>query len=156
MPVNPGFTASGLCREAMLLRSLRYCLLALLVAGLAPARAESGSRPEHKITQSESFIMVEPMYATIYDAGRPCGMLMVAVGLDIPDRKLRGEAEHGMPLLRDDYLRSLTSFGATAVRPWRQPDVVAIADRLQRVTNRALHRPGARLLLAQVAIRVSR
>lgn len=99
--------------------------------------------------------MIEPFYATIYDAGRPVGMLMVAFGLDIPDETLRSQAEAGMPLLRDYYLRNLSSFGATAVRPWQQPDVNEIAGRLQRVTDRALHRPGAKVLLAQIAIRVS-
>jgi flagellar basal body-associated protein FliL len=102
--------------------------------------------------QSESFIMIEPMYTTIVDEGRPTGMLLVAIGLDIPDRDLRAEADHGMPVLRDDYVCSLMSFTAATVRPARQPDVVAIADRLQRVTDKALHRKGARVLLAQVVI----
>jgi hypothetical protein len=34
--------------------------------------------------------------------------------------------------------------------------VNAIADRLQRVTDRALHRKGARVLLAQIAIQLKR
>ena len=108
------------------------------------------------MTQSKSFIALDPFYTTIYDAGRPVGMLMVAIGLDIPDESLRTEVDSGMPLLRDYYLRNLSSFAATAVRPWQQPDVVEIADRLQRVTDRALHRPGAKVLLAQVALRISR
>jgi hypothetical protein len=40
------------------------------------------------------------------------------------------------------------------VRSWKQPDVTVIADRLQGVTDRALGRKGAKILLAQVAIRV--
>jgi len=110
---------------------------------------------KHKITQSESYIMLEPMYATIMDGDRPAGTLMVAIGLDIPDAKLRAEAERALPVLRDDYIRSVMSFAWTSVRISEQPDVVAIADRLQRVTNRALRRQGARVLLAQVASRVS-
>jgi len=42
------------------------------------------------------------------------------------------------------------------VRPWQQPDVSVIADRLQRVTDRALKKKGARVLLAQVAMRITR
>lgn len=120
------------------------------------AHADEEKTPTHKVTQSKSFMMIEPFYTTVYDAGRPVGMLMVAIGLDIPDETLRTEADSGMPLLRDYYLRNLSSFAATAVRPWQQPDVVEIADRLQRVTDRALHRPGAKVLLAQVALRISR
>ena len=142
---------------------MRFVPLALLVATVflavnarADDAADDSKKPEHKITQSKSFIMVEPFYTTIYDAGRPVGLLMVAIGLDIPNDALRGEADRGMPLLRDAYLRSLSSFAATAVRPWAQPDVTVIGDRLQRVTDRALHRPGAKVLLAEVAMRLSR
>jgi hypothetical protein len=99
--------------------------------------------------------MIDPMYATILDGDRPVGLLMVGVGLDIPDPKLRAEAVHAMPVLRDAFVRSLMNFGSTAVRAERQPEVTEIADRLQGVTDRALGRKGAKLLLAQVAIRVS-
>jgi len=123
---------------------------------LATVNVASGAMPEHKLTQSESYIMLEPMYATVMDAGKPSGLLMVAVGLDIPDTWLRGQAELALPILRDDYVRSLMNYAAAAVRPDRQPDVGAIAARLQRVTDRALQKPGARVLLAEVAVRVSR
>jgi flagellar basal body-associated protein FliL len=132
------------------MRSLALSLV-VLAALAAPALA-GGDQPEHKVTQSDSFIMVEPMYTSIVDAGRPAGMLLVAIGLDIPDAKLRGEADHGMPVLRDAYVRSLMAFTAAAVRPTVQPDVGMIADRLQRVTDKALHRKGAHVLLAQIAI----
>jgi flagellar basal body-associated protein FliL len=129
---------------------------AFAVALFSTAHADESKAPTHKITQSKSFVMIEPFYSTVYDAGRPAGMLMVAIGLDIPDETLRTQADSGMPLLRDYYLRNLSNFAATAVRPWEQPDVVEIANRLQRVTDRALHRPGAKVLLAQVALRISR
>jgi flagellar basal body-associated protein FliL len=136
--------------------SLAILLAAAVIAAL-PARADDDTKkPEHKITQSKSFIMVEPFYTTIYDAGRPSGMLMVAIGLDIPDAMLRADADRSMPLLRDYYLRSLSSFATNSVRPWAQPNVTAIGARLQRVTDRALHRPGAKVLLAEVAMRLSR
>ncbi|HEY5337787.1 MAG TPA: hypothetical protein VIJ85_06270 [Rhizomicrobium sp.] len=126
-----------------------FLLLAVLMA--APALADDDA-PKHKITQADSFIMIEPMYTTVVDAGRPQGMLLVAIGLDIPDPVLRAQADQGMPVLRDAYLRSLMSYSAAVVRPYQQPDVGLIADRLQRVTDKELHRKGARVLLAQVAL----
>jgi hypothetical protein len=96
--------------------------------------------------------MIEPMYMTVVDSGRPDGMLLVAIGLDIPDPGLRAQANLGMPVLRDAYVRSLMSYSAAVVRPDHQPDVGLIADRLQRVTDRELHRKGARVLLEQVAL----
>jgi flagellar basal body-associated protein FliL len=133
------------------MRSFSFAFI-MLLASMLPAWADDDSQPKHKETQSDSFIMVEPMYTTIVDAGRPQGLLLVAIGLDIPDAKLRAEVDHGMPVLRDDYVRSLMAFTAAAVRPTVQPDVNMIAARLQRLTDRALHRKGARVLLAQVAI----
>jgi hypothetical protein len=81
---------------------------------------------------------------------------MVGIGIDVPDETLRGEAEHALPVLRDAFVRNLMAFAATQVRTWRQPDVAVIAERLQGVADRALGRKGAKVLLAQVAMRLTR
>jgi flagellar basal body-associated protein FliL len=131
--------------------------LALLpVTALAADDSADQSAPEHKITQSKSYLSLEPIYATIVDDDRAAGMLMVGIGLDVPDPALRDIATRSMPVLRDAYVRNLMAFTATAVRPTAQPDVTQIADRLQNITDHALGRKGAKILLAQVAIRVSR
>jgi hypothetical protein len=127
-----------------------------LLATVNAARADGDQpAPAHKVTQSESYIMLEPMYATVMDSGKPSGLLMVAVGLDIPDTWLRSQAEHALPILRDAYVRGLINYTAAVVRPDHQPDVAAIAARLQRVTDRALQKSGARVLLAEVALQAS-
>ena len=140
----------------------RAALLVLAVVALAimPGRAaEHGQKaqkaPEHKTTQSESYIMVDPIYTTIVSDNRSAGMLMVGAGLDVPNDALRDEVTRSMPVLRDAYIRNLMTFTANVVRTDTQPDVEIIADRLQAVTDRALKKKGARLLLAQVAIRVT-
>ena len=131
---------------------------ALIWASLA-VRAEDAPKaqkaPEHKTTQSKSYIMVDPIYATIVTDNRPAGMLMVGVGLDIPDAALHEEVSRSLPVLRDAYVRNLMTFTANVVRTDAQPDVAMIADRLQAVTDRALKKKGAKILLAQVAIRVT-
>jgi flagellar basal body-associated protein FliL len=137
------------------MRSVCALIVALLVLAVVPVRAEDDQKAKHKITQSESYLMVDPIYATILTDERPVGMLMIGIGIDVPDRKLRGEAEHAMPVLRDAYLRNLMAFAATQVRTGTQPDVTVIASRLQGVTDRALGRKGARLLLAQVAMHLT-
>jgi flagellar basal body-associated protein FliL len=133
-------------------------LAALLGAGL-PVRAEDAPKeqkaPEHKTTQSKSYIMVDPIYTTIVADNRPAGMLMVGAGLDVPDDHLREEVTRSMPVLRDAYIRNLMVFTANVVRTDAQPDVGMIADRLQAVTDRALKKKGAKVLLAQIAIRVT-
>jgi hypothetical protein len=76
--------------------------------------------------------------------------------LDVPDAAMRARVTHALPALRDAYVRSLIAYGATAVRAWRQPDVDDIADRMQTITDRLMGGPGAKVLMAQTAIRVTR
>lgn len=153
LPVNRGFTAGRLKAFAMRVPTILFLAAALFAT---EALAEDTPAPKHKVTQSESYVAFEPVYATIVDAGRPCGMLMVHFGLDIPNEALREEATRSQPVLRDAYVRNLLSFTAAAVRPWRQPDVEVISGRLQELTDRALKKKGAHVLLAQVAMRISR
>ena len=80
----------------------------------------------------------------------------IGIGLDVPDPELRAEVTRTMPVLRDAYVRNMMNFSTTSVHPWEQPDVEVIAARLQRVTDRALHRKGAKVLLAQVALRLTK
>jgi len=140
------------------MRPASALVLLLALSGPALAAEEAGDKkaqkaPEHKVTQSVSWVEVQDFYATIVGDGRASGMLMVRVGLDIPDAGMRDNVERSMPVLRDAWLRSLMAYTSTHVRLDTQPDVVAIADRLQAVTDRALKKKGARILLRQVALR---
>ena len=143
---------------AMRARLLSLCLGFLVLLPMA-ARAgddDDQKKPEHKLSQAKSYLALDPIYATIVDDNRAQGMLMVGMGLDIPDPALREIATRSMPILVDAYVRSLMAFTATAVRTTAQPDVGLIADRLQSITDRALGKKGAKVLMAQIAIRVSR
>jgi flagellar basal body-associated protein FliL len=144
----------------MRLRRLSLCLGFLAALSLAAQAAEhEAAKPkasEHKLTQSKSYLPFEPIYTTIVDDNRAQGMLMIGAGLDVPDEALREVADRSMPILRDAYLRNLMVFAATSVRTDEQPDAAMIAARLQAVTDRALGKKGAKILLAQVAIRITR
>src|SRR5258707_11211610 len=110
------------------MRSVAILVGLLLAAALAvPARADDGDNgdkgkaPKHKITQAESYVMVDPMYTTIIDGDRPVGMLMIGIGLGIPDAELRAEAVHALAVLRDAFVRNLVNFSTTAGRPRAPP-----------------------------------
>lgn len=140
---------------------MRHCVLPAVVLALAlavPAGAAGNAKKAavHRITQSVSYLMIDPIYTTIMDGNKIAGLLMIGIGLDVPNGELRAQTEKRIPVLRDVYVRSLLAYSATSVRPWRQPDVGEIADRLQRVTDRTLGRQGARILLAQVAMRLTK
>jgi hypothetical protein len=138
----------GLC-------ALAACLLWL---GAVPAHAaEKSPQPaQRKTTQSESYVMIEPIYASILDGTRPRGLLLVEFGLDVPDASLRERVNQALPALRDAYVRGLLTYAATAVRAWRQPSVDDISNRMQAITDRSLGKKGARVLMAQTAIRLTR
>jgi hypothetical protein len=139
-------------------RPLRAAILALAVfacAGAATA-SEAPAPAQRKTTQSESYVVIDPMYATIIEGNKPRGLLMVELGLDVPDAALRERVNHALPVLRDAYVRSLIAYGAIAVRAWRQPSVDDIAERMQAVTDRLVGGPGAKVLMAQTAMRVTR
>ena len=76
-------------------------LLSLLaLAGPVLAAEEAEKKPqkaaEHKVTQSESWVEVQDFYTTIVGDGRANGMLMVRVGLDVPDAKMRENVSRSM------------------------------------------------------------
>src|SRR6266566_9415634 len=123
----------------------------------AGARAAEPNSPsaQHKTTQSESYVIIEPLYASILDGARSHGLLLVELGLDVPDEKLRDKVNQSLPTLRDAYVRSLLTYAATSVRAWRQPSVEDIAKRMQIITDRVMGEPGAHVLMAQTAIRLS-
>ena len=131
----------------------------LAVAGACPAvpafAAAQSQSAQHKTTQSESYVSIDPIYSTILDGGKPRGLLLIEFGLDVRDAKLRDDITRVMPALRDAYVRGLLIYAATAVRPWRQPNVDEIAGRLQSITDRTMGHEGARVLMAQTAIRLT-
>jgi hypothetical protein len=77
--------------------------------------------------------------------------LTVDVGIDIPDAKLRQQAQTYRPLLQDAYTSYLLSYAAS-LRPGAPPDPDAIGQALQRITDQTLKRPGAVVLLGTILI----
>ena len=136
---------------------IRSASAALVLLAIGAGSSEATEAPaQRKTTQSESYVAIDPMYATILEGSRPRGLLMVEFGLDVPDSALRAKVSHALPTLRDAYVRLLIAYGSTAVRAFRQPNVEDIAARMQAVTDRVMGEPGAKVLMAQTAMRVTR
>ena len=139
----------------LLLRLFAGAMLAF-ATGAAKAADPPPQQAQHKTTQSESYVIIDPLYSSILDGAKPRGLLMVELGLDVPEANFRERVSAALPVLRDAYVRSMTIYAATAVRAWRQPNVADIANRLQAITDRIMGRSGARVLMAQTAIRLTR
>lgn len=149
-----------LTRSALsLLIRYRGPLVALtlaLSAGGAIAAEKAAEGGGHKVTSSVSYIAFEPFYSSVLDGERARGLLMVELGLDVPDEQLRERVNLALPVFRDAYVRSLSAYATTAVRLYRQPSVEDIGNRLQAVTDQLLGKKGAaRVLMIQTALRVS-
>jgi flagellar basal body-associated protein FliL len=122
----------------------------------AKKQKDKANENAHVTAASPTYLGFDPLYTTIIEDDGDRGLLMVGFGLDVPDAHLRAEVENLRPKLLDLYVRSMMLYTSANVRTWRQPDAAAIADRLQQVTNLLLKRKGAKVLLAQVAIRLNR
>lgn len=110
----------------------------------------------HVISTSDSYVGIDPIYTTIFSGDQIVGTLMLGIGLEVPDENLRSKIEERLPVLRDLYVRTMVIYAMTSVRPWRQPDAEGIASVLQTATDRKLKSKGARVLLAQLAIRLNK
>ena len=140
------------------MKSRLAILLALIFALCAPAQGAdpSASAPaKRRPTPLESYVMVDPLTVTIMHNRVARGLLVVEFGIDVPDEALREKLESSMPLLRDAYVRSLSVYAQTALKPNRQPDAGAIGNRLQSVTDYVLGKNGAHVLLMVVIARAA-
>jgi flagellar basal body-associated protein FliL len=137
-----------------------------LAAGPADATPSKTTKPDnkkkksdknerHAVSTSPNYIGLDPIYTTLLDRDAVAGTLMLGIGLDVSDPSLRDYVVQNLPILRDLYVRTMLAYTSISVRSWRQPDVDEIADILQRATDRKLKKKGARILLAQVAIRLN-
>lgn len=145
-----------------LARSIAFALAASFALPSVALASEDAHAPEaaapqkRRITTLESYLMLDPITSTVVTSNRVRGLLVVEIGVDVPDDALRARAEETAPRLIDAYVRALTNLGATAIRPDRAPDVELIAARLQRATDQTLGAQGAKVLLIQVMLRRTR
>jgi hypothetical protein len=121
---------------------------ALPAAGL-PARASAGEDKPKKKSGGENYLPIAPITGTTNKAGGRRGVLSVDCGLQIDDAKLRDYAEKSMPRLRAAYVQAIQIYAA-GLPSGSEPNTEFIAQTLQRLTDQALKRPGARLLLGAV------
>jgi flagellar basal body-associated protein FliL len=121
----------------------------------AQKQKDKANENAHVTSDSPTYLGFEPIYTSIIEADSANGLLMIGFGIDVPDATLRAEVDNLRPKLRDLYVRSMMFYTSANVRSWRQPDAVVIADKLQRITDAMLKRKGAKVLLAQVAIRLN-
>ncbi len=126
----------------------RLLLAALAATALtAPAlgHAQEGGGPKQK----PSYLSLKPVTVTMVRPDGRRGVLTVDVGIDIPDPRLRDDADLYMPLLNSAYVSALQPY-ALGLAPGQLPNADYIAMVLQRATDQVLKRRGAKLLLGSI------
>jgi hypothetical protein len=131
----------------------RLASLILFASLLAPqaAIASEGGGEKKKKSGGTSYISLDALSATVIRPDGRRGVLMVETGLDIPDQALRDKAEKLIPRLRAAYFQTVQVYAA-GLTPGLPPNVDYISRELQRQTDLALGKPGARLLLGSVMV----
>lgn len=128
-------------------RVLPCLLLAATLLAAAPAMANEGGEGGGK--PKTTFVEIRPLTATLIQPGGRRGTLTVELGLDVQDEKLRTRAEQSKPILRDAYVRVVQAY-AFGLSPGATPSADYLGMTLQRETDRALKRPGAKVLLGAI------
>ncbi|MFN3512616.1 MAG: Tat pathway signal protein [Phenylobacterium sp.] len=129
-------------RKALALAAGLSALPALAAAADAEPKAKGGG---------SSYLPIQTLAATVTRSDGRRGVLTLDVGLDIPDAKLRREAELVVPRLRAGLAQVLQTY-AGGISPTTPPNADFVARELQREADRVLGRPGARLLLGTMLI----
>jgi hypothetical protein len=134
---------------------------ALLAPTAAPAAAAAESAPtqaqeqapasrQERLTSAESYVPLPTLSAGVLQRNANRGIIVVDMGLDIPDAALRRRARLNAPRLRDAARTALATYASTYYRDRTAPDPAELTRQLQLATNRILGGEGARVLLVNI------
>ncbi len=130
----------------------RLVLFAIFATALTPvhqAMAQEGEGGGKK--KKPPYLQLKSVAVSIVRPNGRRGVLTVEVGLDVPDPGLRDKVDLYLPLLYSAYVSALQPYalGLTAGQP---PNADFISMTLQRETDRALGRRGAKLLIGSILL----
>ncbi len=97
------------------------------------------------------YIEFSTLTATVLRPDRRRGVMAVDATLDIPDAALRARAVSLTPRLRAAYSQALNVYAA-GLPPGRPADPDYLSREMQRQTDFAIGRPGAKFLLGSILV----
>jgi hypothetical protein len=127
----------------------RRLVLTALALALTPGLAHAAA--ERKKGGGLSYIQFDAFTVTVRRPDGRRGAMSIEAGIDVADPVLHTRADQSKPILRDAYMRWLTIYGLT-LAPGALPNLEQIRAELQRITDRTLGRPGAKLLIGSVMV----
>lgn len=134
-----------------------FFLAAAFAALAGPAGAQSHGAPQQapasrqdRLTSAESFMPLPTLSAGVLQRHAASGVLVVDMGLDIPDAELRRRAGANAPRLRDALRTALAAYASAYYRDRTAPDPATLSNLMQQAVDRTLGAPGARVLLVNI------
>ena len=117
--------------------------------GGAPQQQAPATRQE-RLTSAPTYLPLPTFSAGVLQRYSTAGLLVVDMGLDIPDPALLRRARLNEPRLRDAMRTALATYATTYYRDRTAPEPTQITRLMQQATDRILGAPGARVLLANI------
>ena len=127
-----------------------------LIALAGPAQASEPDKEQRRITSAETYVPAPTLSAPITANYVFAGLLVVDLGFDVPDAKLRTRVGVLQPKLTDAMRSALADYTYARFRPGGAPDPDRIESMLQQAADRTLGVAGARVLLANVMVQRGR
>lgn len=130
----------------------RTALISLAIAAsLCGAPALAAGPPPKDAGPTGHYLEFSTLTATIFRADRRRGVMVVDASLDIPNADLRARAASLTPRLRAAYAQSLNVYAA-GLPAGRPVDPDYLSRELQRQTDAAIGKPGAKFLLGSILV----
>ncbi len=131
---------------------IRLTLTLLYIAVLlAAAPAVASEAPAKEAGPVGHYIEFSTLTATVFRPDRRRGVMIVDASLDIPDAAVRARAASLTPRLRAAYSQALNVYAA-GLPPGRPADPEYLSREMQRQTDAAIGRPGAKFLLGSILV----
>jgi hypothetical protein len=124
-------------------------LSAAVLLACGPALASEA--PAKGAAPTGHYIEFSTLTATVLRPDRRRGVMAVDATLDIPDAALRARAVSLTPRLRAAYSQALNVYAA-GLPPGRPADPDYLSREMQRQTDAAIGRPGAKFLLGSILV----
>lgn len=127
----------------------------VVAASAAPPSSGGGESTDARrrsLTQSENYLPLPPLTASVQADYRLRGVIQIEAGLELESPRDRRRVQMLMPRLRDAYVSALSLYTGVNYRFGDVPDVDRITELLQEATDRALGDDKAQILLGMVII----
>jgi hypothetical protein len=142
-------------------RILAFAVAMMLCAGPALAAGghhggeedSQGQAPasrQERLTSAASYLPMPTLAVSVLQRSSSQGTIVVDMGIDVPDERLRQHAAANGPRLRDALRTALSTYASTYYRDRTEPDPDTLTRLLQRSVDLTLGAEGARVLLVNI------